>query len=246
MVEQKNGAVVRRIVGYRRFEGLEAAALLARLYRSVRLFVNFFQPSFKLADKSREGARVRKRYHPPATPYQRLLADPRTGAEVRGKVEAVFATLDPVRLLQEMRTVQQELADLADRPTPGEAAAVTAPSEVTLEQFLFGLRTAWREGEVRPTSRPKEKAKRGRRRPDPFAAVTAQIHEWFKAEPWRTSRELFERLQAEWPGTYPDGQLRTLQRRLKGWRRDVAHTLVFGAAMAGGGAQADAATEVGA
>jgi hypothetical protein len=48
LVEQKNGAVVRRMVGYRRFEGLEAAALLAALYRSSRLFVNFFQPSFKL------------------------------------------------------------------------------------------------------------------------------------------------------------------------------------------------------
>ncbi len=71
-VGQKNGAVVRRIVGYRRFAGLEAAAVLARLYRSVRLFVNFFQPSFKLAEKSREGAKVRKSYHPPATPYQRL------------------------------------------------------------------------------------------------------------------------------------------------------------------------------
>ena len=67
-VEQKNGAIVRHMVGYRRFEGLEAAATLAELYRSVRLFVNFFQPSFKLADKEREGAKVRKRYHPPATP----------------------------------------------------------------------------------------------------------------------------------------------------------------------------------
>ena len=133
---------------------------------------------------------MKKRYHPPATPYQRLLADPRTSEEVRGKVEAVFATLDPVRLLQEMRTAQQELADLADRPTPGAAAAVTAPAEATLEQFLFGLRTAWREGEARPTSKPKEKAKRGRRRSDPFAAVTAQMHDWFQAEPWRTSREL--------------------------------------------------------
>jgi hypothetical protein len=56
-VEQKNGAVVRRIVGYRRFEGLEAAAALAELYVSVRLFVNFFQPSFKLAEKTREGAK---------------------------------------------------------------------------------------------------------------------------------------------------------------------------------------------
>ena len=36
-VEQKNGAIVRRIVGYRRFEGLEAAAELSRLYASVRL-----------------------------------------------------------------------------------------------------------------------------------------------------------------------------------------------------------------
>lgn len=98
---------------------------------------------------------------------------------------------------------------------------------------------------MRPTSRPKEKAKRGRRRPDPFATVTVQMHEWFKAEPWRTSRELFERLQAERPGTYPDGQLRTLQRRLKGWRRDVAHTLVFGAAVAGDDVQGDAATGAG-
>lgn len=66
-VEQKNGAVVRRIVGYRRLEGLKAAAALAQLYSAVRLFVNFFQPSFKLAVKARDGARVRKRYHPPAT-----------------------------------------------------------------------------------------------------------------------------------------------------------------------------------
>ncbi len=66
-VEQKNGAVVRRAVGYRRFEGLEAAAALARLYRSLRLFVNYFQPSFKLAGKAREGARVRKRYSISAT-----------------------------------------------------------------------------------------------------------------------------------------------------------------------------------
>lgn len=85
-VEQKNGAVVRRTIGYRRFEGLEAAAALARLYAAMRLFVNFFQPSFKLAAKKRDGAQVRKRYHPPATPCQRLLADPRTNEEARRRV----------------------------------------------------------------------------------------------------------------------------------------------------------------
>ena len=103
----------------------------------------------------------------------------------------------------------------------------------TLDQFLVGLRTAWQDGEVRPTSKPKPKAPRGRRRPDPFVTVTTQVREWFEAEPWRTSRELFERLQQEQPGAFPDGQRRTLQRRLKEWRREMAHKMVFGAQPAG-------------
>ena len=57
-VEQKNGAVVRHMVGYRRPEGPEAVAVLSRLYATARLFVNIFQPSFKLAGKTRDGARV--------------------------------------------------------------------------------------------------------------------------------------------------------------------------------------------
>jgi len=228
-VEQKNGSVVRRTVGYRRFEGLEAAAVLARLYAALRLFVNFFQPSFKLEAKARDGAKVTKRYHPPATPCQRLMTDARTSEEVRRRLETLCATLDPVRLLQEIRAAQQELVRLADTLVPGDATPPTAP---TLEEFLSGLRTAWQEGEVRPTSAPKPKAKRLRRRPDPFVAVTTVLRGWFEAEPWRTSRELFERLQAEYPGVYPDGQLRTCQRRLKEWRRKAALRLVFGTAPA--------------
>ena len=224
-VEQKNGAVVRHAVGYRRYEGLEAAAALARLYAVLRLFVNFFQPSFKLAGKRRDGAKVKKTYHPPATPYQRLLEDPRTSDEVRRQVTATYVTLDPVRLLQTIRAAQQELVVIADHPASTDAALATP----TLDQFFAGLRTAWQDGEVRPTSQPKTKPRRGRRRPDPFVTVTAQVREWFEAEPWRTSRELFERLQDEQPGVFSDGQRRTLQRRLKEWRREMAHRMVFGA-----------------
>jgi hypothetical protein len=242
-VEQKNGSVVRRAVGYRRFEGLQAATMLARLYAALRLFVNFFQPSFKLAAKARDGAKVTKRYHPPATPCERLILDARTSEEVRQHLATQRATLDPVRLLQEIRTTQQELVRLADTPDIGETTAPTAP---TLQQFLSGLRTAWQEGEVRPTSNPKPKAKRLRRRPDPFAAVTFVLRGWFEAEPWRTSRELLERLQAEHPGMYPDKLLRTCQRRLKEWRREAALRLVFGTAPAAvitsGGAKECSAT----
>lgn len=224
-VEQKNGAVVRRMIGYRRFEGLEAAAALARLYAAMRLFVNFFQPSFKLAAKAREGAQVRKRYHPPATPCERLLANPRTSEEVRRRVNELRATLDPVRLLQRIRAAQHQLVEIADQPAPTDAVKPTLP---TLEQFLAGLRTAWQEGEARPTSAPKAKPKRLRRRPDPFAAVTSTLRGWFEAEPWHTSRELLERLQSQHPGIYPNALLRTLQRRLKEWRREAARRMVFG------------------
>ena len=223
-VEQKNGAIVRRIVGYRRLEGLEAAAALSRLYTTTRRFVNFFQPSFKLASKRREGARVSKRYHPPATPCQRLLADPRTPPEVCERVAELSARLDPIRLLRQMRVRQQSIVDIADKP-------VAAPSDSTvppLEQFLAGLRIAWREGEARPTAIPVAKPKRGRRRPDPLVKVTEQLHAWFEAEPWHTGRQLLERLQAAHPGEYPDGLLRTVQRRVKVWRKEKATAMVFG------------------
>jgi len=61
-VEQKNGAIVRKLIGYGRLEGLSETAALRRLYESSRLYINFFQPSFKLKSKTREGARVHKKY----------------------------------------------------------------------------------------------------------------------------------------------------------------------------------------
>jgi hypothetical protein len=73
-IEQKNGSVVRRLVGYGRLEGATAAEALGGLHEVARLYVNFFQPSFKLKSKMREGAKVTKKYHLPATPYERLPA----------------------------------------------------------------------------------------------------------------------------------------------------------------------------
>jgi hypothetical protein len=59
-IEQKNEAVVRKLVGYGRLEGAAATAALAELHEVARLYVNFFQPSFKLKSKTREGAKVVK------------------------------------------------------------------------------------------------------------------------------------------------------------------------------------------
>lgn len=221
-VEQKNGAIVRKMVGYRRLTGVTAATVLAQLYAASRLFVNFFQPSFKLAGKRRDGAWVFKRYHEPATPCQRLLADPRTSHAVRQRLEQIYCQLDPIRLLHDIRAAQQRLVELAD-------ALPTVEDKPELADFLAGLRTAWQAGEVRPTARAKPKAKRERRRPDPLLAVTAELRQWFAAEPWRSGHEFLQKLQASYPGLYPDGLLRTVQRRVRIWRAERAHEMVFGA-----------------
>ncbi len=221
-VEQKNGSIVRRTVGYQRLEGIAATRVLATLYAATRLFVNFFQPSFKLAEKHRDGARVHKRYHAPATPHRRMLADPRLPEDARGRLQAIYETLDPVQLLRDIRAAQQRLVELSD-------ATTTVALPVPLDVFLCGLKTAWRSGEIRPHAKQKLAPKRGRRRPDPLVDATEQLKAWFDAEPWRTARELLEKLQTEQTGNYPSGLLRTVQRRLKVWRAEQAHEMVFGA-----------------
>jgi hypothetical protein len=225
-VEQKNGAVVRRLVGYGRLEGVKAAEALTRLYASSRLFVNFFQPSFKLASKTRVGARVQKRYHPPATPCSRLLALDTVSESVKERLRVVAATLDPLRLLDEIRAAQQHLAKVA----AGEVSQLIPTSDTGLEQFLEGLSSAWRNGEVRPTHRPQPKPRRHwRTRKDPFEACWPRVRDWLVAEPDRTAKELLQRLQWEMPGQFTDGQARTLQRRVKQWRGEAVRSLIFAA-----------------
>src|SRR4051794_7883935 len=108
-VEQKNGSVVRHLVGYDRFEGEHAYRQLAELYRAVRLYVNFFQPSLKLLDKERDGGRVRRRYGPAQTPFQRVLAAEVLTTERRERLIALYQALDPVRLLRQIRLLQDAL-----------------------------------------------------------------------------------------------------------------------------------------
>src|SRR4051794_25208059 len=102
-IEQKNGSVVRRMVGYGRLEGVPATTVLGELHEVVRLYVNFFQPSFKLKSKIRVGAKVSKKYSTPATPYERLLANDRVTAESKEHLRHTFSTLDPIHLLHQIR-----------------------------------------------------------------------------------------------------------------------------------------------
>ncbi len=223
-VEQKNGAVVRRLAGYGRLSGLNAAATLGRLYQSARLFVNFFQPSFKLAGKQRDGALIRRRYHPPLTPCQRLLASPLVEETVKEQLRQHFAALDPVALLKTIRDTQQELAALSD----GSGQPPARASD-DLSAFLDGLATAWQNLDRPPQGRRKAATKHWwRTRIDPFAYTWPMVEEWLRAEPDVTAKILMRRLCEQFPDVYPTGaQLRTLQRRVQLWRNEQVKRLIF-------------------
>jgi hypothetical protein len=126
---------------------LAAARAITRLYGASRLFVNFFQPSFKLAAKQRDGAKVTKRYYPPQTPCERLLQAESIAMTAKNTLREIAADLDPLKLLEEMRAMQAYLAALAD----GETPPPTTSEPPNLAAFVASLSNAWHAGEIRPT-----------------------------------------------------------------------------------------------
>ena len=101
-VEEKNGSVVRRTIGYDRYEGEPATRAFNALYDGLRLWVNFFQPSMKLVAKHRLGSTVRKTYDRPQTPYQRVLASPHVSEQDKQVLRDIFQALNPLALRQEL------------------------------------------------------------------------------------------------------------------------------------------------
>ena len=221
-IEQKNGAVVRRFVGYERLAGVVAGQCLAQLYQGVRLYVTYFRPSFKLRSKTRTGAKVKKVYHKPATPCERLLGHAAVAETVKEKLPAERDRLDPLELLHRIRDGQVALVAL------GSGALGGGPGREGLEQFLAKLPELWRAGEARPTHRQgAARPHTWRTRKDPFEGVWPEILLWLQEDPEATAQSLFERLHQRYPGRFARGQLRTLQRRIREWRRAPARELVY-------------------
>lgn len=112
-VEEKNGSIVRRIIGYERYEGMESHLILHSLYQLARLYINFFQPSLKLSFKERTGAHVYKKYETALTPYQRVLKSESIPRYTKAKLTRKFESLDPLFLLKEIQKLQAQLSATA-------------------------------------------------------------------------------------------------------------------------------------
>jgi hypothetical protein len=112
-VEQKNWHVVRRNIGYYRYEGNGAVAVMNEYYSLLRLHTNFFMPQTKLVSKSRDGSRVTKRYDMPRTPYRRVLDSPHVPDEAKARLRETYLTLNPAALVRSMQAALNKLSALA-------------------------------------------------------------------------------------------------------------------------------------
>jgi len=118
-VEQKNYSIVRKTVGYARFDTDAQLFVLTKLYRILRLFTNFFQPVMKLKTKTRVGSKATKTYDYPQTPYHRLLVHPKTSPQIKTRLRRFYRTLNPADLKRTIVQLQEKLLALphAEPPT---------------------------------------------------------------------------------------------------------------------------------
>lgn len=101
-VEQKNWSIVRRTVGYDRWESEEEYLLLQSIYETLRLYTNFFQPVLKLISKKRVGNKLIKRYDIAKTPYQRVMAFDTIPVDVKARLANQYVHLNPVQLRKDI------------------------------------------------------------------------------------------------------------------------------------------------
>ncbi len=107
-VEQKNWSVVRRALGYLRYDTEGELEIINRLHGYLRLYTNHFQPVMKIREKIRVGSRVKKKYDKPRTPYQRVL-DSDVEKERKEALIKEHVKLNPAELKRQITRLQDKL-----------------------------------------------------------------------------------------------------------------------------------------
>lgn len=111
-IEQKNYSIIRRNVGYLRYYTDQHAEILNELYTNLNQYSNFFQPVMMLLSKTRDGAKVYRKYDKPKTPFHRLLENPDLSPAEKKKVQSIYEKLNPAELKRKINKLQNKLIEL--------------------------------------------------------------------------------------------------------------------------------------
>ena len=111
-VEQKNYSIVRRAVGYLRYDTQEEVDILNELYIYLGQYCNFFIPAQKLVSKTRKGSKVSKKYNEAKTPYRRVLECYGIDDKIKEKLKVKYDSLNPAELKRKISVLQNKLLKL--------------------------------------------------------------------------------------------------------------------------------------
>ena len=111
-VEQKNYSIVRRAVGYLRYDSIAEVDILNELYIYLGCYTNFFQPVVKLVFKTRTGSKVTKKYDEAKTPYRRVLECSDIDDKIKARLEKKYDSLNPAELKRKIANLQDKLLKL--------------------------------------------------------------------------------------------------------------------------------------
>lgn len=112
-VEQKNWTHVRELVGYLRYDTDAELKKLNEIWERNALYTNYFQAQQKLISKTRNGAKVAKKYDEAKTPHQRASAPTVTSKATKTTMSKTLATLKPGELFREIQNLSGELETMA-------------------------------------------------------------------------------------------------------------------------------------
>jgi hypothetical protein len=105
-VEERNGHVVRKYLGWQRIDCFDTVSVLNELYEILDLYLNHFQAVRRTLKKERVGARYIRVFEKRAkTPYQRLMEHRGVSRDVKGRMQREHESLNPLRLKKRIDTL---------------------------------------------------------------------------------------------------------------------------------------------
>jgi site-specific recombinase XerC len=227
-VEQKNGAVVRKVVGYLRLEGVQAYHQLREVYRALRLVVNCFQPSLKLQTTVSERDRVRRVYDVARTPLQRLLESGAISETQQEDLRARVQQIDPLALSEHLDALRYVLWSGAHVP---ETMATERPC------LRFCL-AACVSGTLSVSNAEPKEAEEHQQVPmsneailnwprttrDPFAGFWEEILAFVQEHPEWTNTQMVQGIEQQIASRMASIPMKTLLHRLTHLRRSLRTT----------------------
>lgn len=123
-VEQKNFTHVRELFGYARFDDPELVPMMNEIYAQYWCpLQNYFVPTQKLLRKTRIGARIKKEYERPRTPFQRLMDSKEFPEDQKAALLARKKSLNPFQLQKGLQLKLREFEEMLRKRNTGLVAA---------------------------------------------------------------------------------------------------------------------------